>query len=332
MLPGDHDQSGASRRPPVAAAASAHTGSSPTLGQRDHIASNAPITAATASANTEDVAAGGTGSTPTPTSSEVNVIRTCSARRAKRRSQPRTVSIGRSTTAAALRAPTPTARKASAAPITDTASARRSSAQTGSNTCDTPHPPQRDRRGRSTIEPLASRKIRVRAQPHGRNESPQPGHANPPSTSRSSTRAASTPTVSTAPPRATRPSRTHSAKRHREGLSYALIGTVPPPTNTTPVPAHTKIRRHPQCPESAPHVGILSAAQHGDEALRAALGRAVAFGRWRAADVRSILAAGAGTADPRPAGDALVLELPVVPVRALADYAIDTTTITGGAR
>ncbi|HEV7827553.1 MAG TPA: HNH endonuclease signature motif containing protein [Pseudonocardiaceae bacterium] len=67
--------------------------------------------------------------------------------------------------------------------------------------------------------------------------------------------------MSTAPPRATRPSRTHSAKRHREGLSYALIGTVPPPTNTTPVPAHTKIRRHPQCPETAPHIGIPRAAQ-----------------------------------------------------------------------
>jgi hypothetical protein len=63
-------------------------------------------------------------------------------------------------------------------------------------------------------------------------------------------------------------------------------------------------------------------AAHGDEAFLAALERAVAFGRWRAADLRSILAAGAGTADPRPAGDALVLELPVVPVRSLADYAI----------
>lgn len=53
----------------------------------------------------------------------------------------------------------------------------------------------------------------------------------------------------------------------------------------------------------------------------------MAFGRWRAADVRSILAAGPGTADPRAAGDALVLELPVVPlpvvpVRPLSDYAI----------
>ena len=63
-------------------------------------------------------------------------------------------------------------------------------------------------------------------------------------------------------------------------------------------------------------------AAHGEEAFGAALGRAVAFGRWRAADVRSILAAGPGTADPRAAGDALVLELPVVPVRPLSDYAI----------
>jgi transposase len=63
-------------------------------------------------------------------------------------------------------------------------------------------------------------------------------------------------------------------------------------------------------------------AAHGDEQFLAALDRAVAFGRWRPADVRSILAAGNGTADPRPAGDALILDLPVVPVRPLAGYAI----------
>jgi transposase len=63
-------------------------------------------------------------------------------------------------------------------------------------------------------------------------------------------------------------------------------------------------------------------AAHGDAQFLAALDRAVAFSRWRAADVRSILAAGPGTADPRPAGDALVLDLPAVPVRPLADYAL----------
>jgi transposase len=63
-------------------------------------------------------------------------------------------------------------------------------------------------------------------------------------------------------------------------------------------------------------------AAHGDEVFLAALDRAVAFCRWRPGDVRSILAAGPGTADPRPAGDALILDLPVVPVRPLTDYAI----------
>jgi hypothetical protein len=64
-------------------------------------------------------------------------------------------------------------------------------------------------------------------------------------------------------------------------------------------------------------------AAHGDEAFLDALDRAVAFCRWRAADIRSILAAGAGVPEPRiPAGDTLILDLPAVPVRPLADYAI----------
>jgi transposase len=66
--------------------------------------------------------------------------------------------------------------------------------------------------------------------------------------------------------------------------------------------------------------GLLAA--HGPEALIAALERAVAFSRWRASDVRSILAAGAGAPQPTAAGDALVLDLPVVATRSLADYAI----------
>jgi hypothetical protein len=74
-------------------------------------------------------------------------------------------------------------------------------------------------------------------------------------------------------------------------------------------------------PELAELAGLQAA--HGREVLLAALERAVAFGRWRATDVRSILDAGAGTPRPRPAGEALVLELPVVPTRPLADYAID---------
>ena len=63
------------------------------------------------------------------------------------------------------------------------------------------------------------------------------------------------------------------------------------------------------------------AAAHGTEALLAALERAVAFGRWKASDVRSILAAGAGTPRPRAAGQALVIDLPIAAARSLADYA-----------
>jgi hypothetical protein len=66
-------------------------------------------------------------------------------------------------------------------------------------------------------------------------------------------------------------------------------------------------------------------ASHGEQAFTDALDRAVSFCRWRAADVRSILAAGAGTPQPRQAGHALVLNLPLVPVRPLTDYAIGET-------
>jgi transposase len=68
-------------------------------------------------------------------------------------------------------------------------------------------------------------------------------------------------------------------------------------------------------------------AAHGERVFLDALARAVAFGRWRAADVRSILAAGAGTPQPATAGDALVLTLPVVPTRPLSAYAIATTAV-----
>ena len=64
------------------------------------------------------------------------------------------------------------------------------------------------------------------------------------------------------------------------------------------------------------------AAAHGTQVFIDALARAVAFGRWRAGDVRSILAAGTGTPQPTTAGDALVLELPRVPTRSLSDYAL----------
>ena len=71
-------------------------------------------------------------------------------------------------------------------------------------------------------------------------------------------------------------------------------------------------------------------AAHGEQALVAALRRAVAFKRFRAADVRSIQAAGAGTPQPRSAGDALILDLPVAPTRSLDAYTI-TPAADGGA-
>ena len=63
-------------------------------------------------------------------------------------------------------------------------------------------------------------------------------------------------------------------------------------------------------------------AAHGHDALLSALDRAVQFKRWRADDVRSILAAAGAAPQPRPAGRALVLTLPSVPTRSLADYAV----------
>jgi transposase len=63
-------------------------------------------------------------------------------------------------------------------------------------------------------------------------------------------------------------------------------------------------------------------AAHGKGELIAALGRAVEFGRFRAHDVRSILAAGTGVPRPRAPGDALIVDLPTVATRSLDDYAI----------
>lgn len=69
-------------------------------------------------------------------------------------------------------------------------------------------------------------------------------------------------------------------------------------------------------------------AAHGTDALLAALGRAVEFSRWRAGDVRSILATNGQAPTPRPAGEAfsdgVVLTLPTVPTRSLDAYKISS--------
>lgn len=67
-------------------------------------------------------------------------------------------------------------------------------------------------------------------------------------------------------------------------------------------------------------------AAHGTDALHAALERAVAFGRWRADDVRSILATNGHAPRPTPAGQALVMTLPTVPTRPLDAYRLNADT------
>ena len=84
-----------------------------------------------------------------------------------------------------------------------------------------------------------------------------------------------------------------------------------------------------------PELAELAALQaaHGRQALLAALERAITFGRWNASGVRSILAAGAGVAQPTDPGDALVIELPVTASRPLAAYRLEdlTSELKGGA-
>ena len=63
-------------------------------------------------------------------------------------------------------------------------------------------------------------------------------------------------------------------------------------------------------------------AIHGRGPVLAALERAVAFGRFRWADVVSILHSGAGAPRPTRPGEALIVELPIVPTRPLSDYAV----------
>lgn len=64
-------------------------------------------------------------------------------------------------------------------------------------------------------------------------------------------------------------------------------------------------------------------AAWGRQALIAALERAVAFRRFRAADVRSILEAGAGVPTVVEAGEDLGIDLPEVPVRSLDAYRLE---------
>ena len=70
-------------------------------------------------------------------------------------------------------------------------------------------------------------------------------------------------------------------------------------------------------------------AAHGEQALIAALERAITYGRWRADGVRSILAAGTGVQQPTAPGQALVIELPATSSRPLSAYRLED--LQGGA-
>jgi transposase len=62
---------------------------------------------------------------------------------------------------------------------------------------------------------------------------------------------------------------------------------------------------------------------HDHTDIARALQRATRFGRFRAADVRSILAIGPAAPEPAAAGDSVVVELPTVEVRGLDAYRIE---------
>ncbi len=64
-------------------------------------------------------------------------------------------------------------------------------------------------------------------------------------------------------------------------------------------------------------------AAWGREPLVHALERAVHFRRFKATDIRAILAAGSGVSLPGRAGGQLPLELPAVPERSLSAFALE---------
>ncbi len=134
MLIDTGGQQGASSREPETAQAIRQGDSPTTFGHRAAAPIDAAITDATASANTDPAAAAGTGSGASVTSSAVNNPRTASAREENRRNHPRTVAPGRPNRSATRRHPNPAALSASPAPTTSTASARRTSTETGNST------------------------------------------------------------------------------------------------------------------------------------------------------------------------------------------------------
>ena len=120
-------------------------------------------------------------------------------------------------------------------------------------------------------------------------------------------------------PRPDRPARTVKGRTAAE-IAFLALGE-PAETWLRSAAASGNTRLGPELAELA----ALEAA-HGREALVAALRRAVTFGRWNAAGVRSILAAGAGVQTPTSPGEALVIELPATASRSLDSYRLEAFT------
>src|SRR6266542_3967694 len=222
-------QPGANNRPPDTPTATSHGATLPTPNRIATAAAAAPI-AAIASDHAVPAGSGITGSGSSARTHPVNTDRTTSTRPANRRSQSRTVSTGRPNAAAIRRYPTPSALATNAAPIVTATSARRSNATTGNNTCVTPQPVHRDRRGRVHNGPSGPRSTRARAWPHPASTPAHSGQLNIPAANRCSTPSASTPTVTTAPPCAlARPSRGTPARDDGRAVAYHNLVTVAAP-------------------------------------------------------------------------------------------------------
>lgn len=118
------------------------------------------------------------------------------------------------------------------------------------------------------------------------------------------------------PPRARRPRR---PIRVRTATEVAFIGLGPVGEEFLRAAAAVGTSRLP-----AELADILTLeASWGRTALLAALARAVRFRRFKAKDVRDILAAGDNAPNPTAPGLRLELDLPEVPVRSLDEYTLE---------
>jgi transposase len=123
----------------------------------------------------------------------------------------------------------------------------------------------------------------------------------------------------------TRPDRPQRAPRPKTATEKAFLALGPVAEDFLTGAAAAGVAR---LAAELPYITAL-ADSHGHDALLAALERAVAFGRWRAADVRSILAAGTGVPTATAPGTPIVLTLPTFTARPLSDYALDAEAVNG---